>query len=230
MGNDTLEQQTNGLYNDSEIVVRNTTQNQVIGNNIDDKIRKVIDNAVMTVEKRMEGAILRAMDKLAIPRNEMALRSIAGSSGHASNNVVQNPDRKDFRGNTEKKTLMLASSRFDLYIDQDGTIETGDVGNFEDGDFPAPKHNYDRGAQGHYMVTGHNTSQHIIPEILAGRCQQPEDVLIIFRLKYIGPQSQATSKHKWHEFTFATNTESLSDLLEELNKCDLLKQLVDSLL
>ena len=46
-----------------------------------------------------------------------------------------------------------------------------------------------------------------------------DDVLIVFRRKYVKPESQATAKHKWHKFTFDRNTKSLPDFLEELNKC-----------
>ena len=46
-----------------------------------------------------------------------------------------------------------------------------------------------------------------------------DDVLIVFRRKYIKPESQATAKHKWHKLTFDPNTKSLSDFLEELNEC-----------
>ena len=66
-GNGKFEHQTNGLYNDSERIVGNASQNQVIGNNIDDKIRKAVDNAVMIVENRMQYAILTAMDTVVIP-------------------------------------------------------------------------------------------------------------------------------------------------------------------
>ena len=46
-----------------------------------------------------------------------------------------------------------------------------------------------------------------------------DDVLIVFRRKYVKPESQATAKHKWHNFTFDANTKSLPDFLEELNEC-----------
>ena len=46
-----------------------------------------------------------------------------------------------------------------------------------------------------------------------------DDVLIVFRRKYVTPQSQATAKHKWHKLTFDPNTKSLPDFLEELNEC-----------
>ena len=54
----------------------------------------------MTVENRMRDAILTAMDKVVIPRAEMTVRSITGSSGHGPNSVVQNPARRDFTGNS----------------------------------------------------------------------------------------------------------------------------------
>ena len=46
-----------------------------------------------------------------------------------------------------------------------------------------------------------------------------DDVLIVFRRKYVKPESQATAKHKWHRLTFDPNTKSLPDFLEELNEC-----------
>ena len=46
-----------------------------------------------------------------------------------------------------------------------------------------------------------------------------DDVLIVFRRKYVKPVSQATAKHKWHKLTFDPNTKSLPDFLEELNEC-----------
>ena len=97
----------------------------------------------MTVKNRMHDAILTATDKVVIPRVEMSVKSIIGSSGHRPNSVLQNPDRRDFTGNTENTPLISASSRLDLNIDQDGIDETRDIENFEDGDFPALKPNYD---------------------------------------------------------------------------------------
>ena len=46
-----------------------------------------------------------------------------------------------------------------------------------------------------------------------------DDVLIVFRCKYVKPESRATAKHKWHKLTFDPNTKSLPDFLEELNEC-----------
>ena len=63
-----------------------------------------------------------------------------------------------------------------------------------------------------------------------------DDVLIVFRRKYVKPESQATAKHKWHKLTFDPNTKSLPDFLEELNECaekafgDNAQNMIDSLL
>ena len=64
----------------------------------------------------------------------------------------------------------------------------------------------------------------------------PDDVLIVFRRKYVKPESQATGKHKWHKLTFDPNTKSLPDFLEELNECaerafgDNAQHMIDNLL
>ena len=61
-------------------------------------------------------------------------------------------------------------------------------------------------------------------------------MLIVFRRKYVKPESQATAKHKWHKLTFDPNTKSLSDFLEELNECaerafgDNAQHMIDNLL
>ena len=63
-----------------------------------------------------------------------------------------------------------------------------------------------------------------------------DHVLIVFRRKYVKPESQATAKHKWHKLTFDPNTKSLPDILKELNECaerafgDNAQHMIDSLL
>ena len=63
MENETLEQHNNGQHNDFERFVDSASQDQVIENNIDDKIGKRVNDAVLIVENRMHDAILIAMDK-----------------------------------------------------------------------------------------------------------------------------------------------------------------------
>ena len=66
--------------------------------------------------------------------------------------------------------------------------------------------------------------------------QTLEDVLVIFRRKYVKPESQATAKHKWHRLTFDPSTIKLPDFLEELNQGaekafgENAKSMIDSLL
>ena len=66
--------------------------------------------------------------------------------------------------------------------------------------------------------------------------QTLEDVLVIFRRKYVKPESQATAKHKWHRLTFDPSTMELPDFLEELNQGaekafgENAKSMIDSLL
>ena len=56
-------------------------------------------------------------------------------------------------------------------------------------------------------------------KISASNKKTLDDVLIVFRRKYVKPESQATATHKWHKLTFDPNTKSLSKFLEELNEC-----------
>ena len=124
-GNETLEQQTNAHQGTGfERFVDIACQKQVPENNIDDKIGRAVDNAILTVENLMHDAILTAMDKVVIPTVEMIVKSITGSSGHGTNSEVQNPDRKGFLGNAGNTPLMSASSRLDLYTNQDKNDET----------------------------------------------------------------------------------------------------------
>ena len=41
--------------------------------------------------------------------------------------------------------------------------------------------------------------------ISASNKETLDDVLIVFRRKYVKPESQATAKHKWHKLTFGPN-------------------------
>ena len=75
-----------------------------------------------------------------------------------------------------------------------------------------------------------------IRNISASNKKTPDDMLIVFRRKYVKPESQATAKHKWHKLTFDLNTKSLPDFLEKLNECaeigfgDNAQHMIDSLL
>ena len=59
-----------------------------------------------------------------------------------------------------------------------------------------------------YMVTGTIDTQPQIGLV----------ILVIFRRKYVNPESQATAKHKRHRLTFDPSTMKLPDFLEEVNQ------------
>ena len=67
--------------------------------------------------------------------------------------MVQNVDQRYFTESTEITPLMAASSLIDSNVDLDSNDETRKVGNFEDGDFPALRPNYDRRAHAHHGIT-----------------------------------------------------------------------------
>ena len=57
-----------------------------------------------------------------------------------------------------------------------------------------------------------------IRNISTANRQTLEDVLVIFRRKYVKSESQATVEHEWPRFIFEPNTMKLPDFLEELNQ------------
>ena len=151
--NEKLEPQADCRHRDFERTVDNASQNEVIGNNTDDRIKDAVDSAVITDENRRHDAILTTLNDVVIPRVEMAVRSITGSSRNGPNSIDQKPDRRDFTGNSENTPLRSTSSRLDLNIDQHIIDETRDIDNFEDGDFPATRLNYDRRAHAHHSCS-----------------------------------------------------------------------------
>ena len=142
---------------------------QVTENNNDDKFKKAIDDAVMTVENCMHDAILTAMETVVIPWVEMTVRSITGSSEQRLSSVVQNTDRRDFTGNNENFPLLSASSRLNLNVEQYWDFEIRNVGNYEDGDFSALRAMYDRQPHTHHMVTQRNAPRKTISKIITGQ-------------------------------------------------------------
>ena len=81
----------------------------------------------MIVENRVHDAILTSMGNVVLPRVEKAVRSITESLMRWPNSMVQNPDPRDFSGNTENTPLMLAPSWEYLNTDQVRNDETRNV-------------------------------------------------------------------------------------------------------
>ena len=145
-----LEQQTDDRANNLGNIEDSVRQNQLMENKIDKQILRVVSSAVMIVEKHMQDAILTGIDSLVILRVEMAVKLITGSTGHATNSEVQHPDLNEFLGNIRNTPLMSSSSRLVLDNDLNVSDETHNEADFEDSDFPAIKHNYDRKEHANY--------------------------------------------------------------------------------
>ena len=111
--NETFEPQTRGLVNifgRSMVGENSASRDQVIEILFADKIKMEFDKAAMAVENRVLDSILTTMDNVMKPKVENTVRSITESSGRGPNSIVQNPDKKDFSGNTENIALISASS------------------------------------------------------------------------------------------------------------------------
>ena len=62
--------------------------NQVIDENMANRIRKEVNSAVMVVKNWVRDAILTTTGTLETPRVEIAVRSMLGLSGYRPNSVV----------------------------------------------------------------------------------------------------------------------------------------------
>ena len=131
--NETLESQTNSRPKKIGRIIfgwNSACHDQVRENSIGDRIRKVVDNAVMTVANRMHDAMLTAINNVQFPRVEVVVRSITESLGRWPSIVVQNSDLRNFTGNTENNPLKSISSQIDMNVDQDRNFETRIVESF----------------------------------------------------------------------------------------------------
>ena len=96
-------------------------------NNTDDRISDAVNCAVIVVKNRVQDSFLTAMNKVAFPRIEMAVRLITGSLGNEPNSIIENPDRRVFTGDTKNTQLRPTSNRLDLNIEQDEIKKTPDI-------------------------------------------------------------------------------------------------------
>ena len=152
--NEKLGQKINGQCNDSEIIDNSVGKNQVIKNIFLDQITRAVSSAVMTVENCMHDAILTGLRNMVIPRVELAVKLITGSTGHGTNSEVHNPDRRVFSGIFRNTPLMSASRRLDLEKELNRNDENRYDVDFEDGDFPPLKHENDRREHAHHIIKG----------------------------------------------------------------------------
>ena len=97
----------------------------------------MVDNVVITVENRVPGGFLKAIDNVVIPLVEIARVSVSAGTARGLNSMIQNPDQKAFTDSGVGNPLFSASTRVHFHIDRDGYVETRIVESFEDGSFQA---------------------------------------------------------------------------------------------
>ena len=65
--NQSIEEQASGSHRVFQRIVDTASQNQVIENKTDDKIRDAVDSAVIAVDNLMHDAILTALNDIVFP-------------------------------------------------------------------------------------------------------------------------------------------------------------------
>ena len=352
---------TVGTSSNDSVVNGNAMSVKILGGCFNERIDREMNNIIDTVEDRIQNAILTAIDNIATPKIELAIRSINASSER---------DMTSESANSERRERVGINASFENASRNNDTLDVSNVNDETRHNIPdevselsVPETHFDRQAHTHHMVTGQTTQTNQFPEFLTGRIltprkppshqyqnlstqvsqdnnlpvveqtpgnqnsdannsinrladaiagiatqqrpqaatmlkpvstntlifdgknekfelfedlfhtmlkMQPEmteamkinhfhahlrkealqtfrnisalnkktldDVLMVFRRKYVKPESQATAKHNWHKLTFDPNTKSLPDFLEELNECaerafgDNAQHMIDSLL
>ena len=86
------------------------------GENIFSKVRIEVDNVLLTVESRVQEAVLTAIETLLIPRVELTKKLVNVTSGRSADGDVLELDQRSFSGNIERLE-MTASSRVNSRTD-----------------------------------------------------------------------------------------------------------------
>ena len=335
---------TVGTSNIESVIKGNEMSVKTLERCFNERIDRKMSNIVDTVEDRIQNAILTAIENIAAPKIELAIRSINASFGRDATSVSANSERREHVGISN--SFENASGNNDTLGVSNVNDETRQNIPNEVSELSVQETHFDRQSHTHYMVTGQTAQPNQIPEFLTGRIVTPRNppshqyqnlstqisqdnnlpvveqtprnqnsdannsinrladaiagiatqqrpqtatmlkpvstntlifdgknekfelfedllqtmlkmqpemteamrinhfhahlrkealqtfrnmsasnkktldyVLIVFRRKYVKPESQATAKHKWQKLTFDPNTESLPEFLEELNEC-----------
>ena len=151
------ESRANAADGDTSLSNRNNL-NQVEGSQVglhtleENLVRKVqneVDSVMTTVETRVQGAVLTAIENLVIPRIELAMKSVNASTERVEVSVVLNPDQRDFSGNIESLQL-TASSRLNSHTNLNRFDETRGNITVESGDLLVNGRNIDRQTHTHH--------------------------------------------------------------------------------
>ena len=111
--------------------------------NIVSNVQSEVDNVMISVETRVQDAVLTAIEKLVIRRVELlAVKSTDALSGRSVDGNVLEPDQRDFLGNIDGRQ-MTASSRINSHTDFNRIDETRGSITVEEGDSLVNEKNID---------------------------------------------------------------------------------------
>ena len=198
IGNAASERQENTVVtegtNDRDFTVGTSNSDSVVNGSamsvkslercFNESIDREMNNIIDTVEDRIQNAILTAIDNIAAPKIELAIRSINASSGRDVTSVSTNSERKERVGlNTSFENASRNNDTLDLSNVNDETRHN--IAD-EESELSAPETHCDRQAHTHHMVTGpSNPNHHMVtgqtaqtnqfPEFLTGRIVTPRN-------------------------------------------------------
>ena len=135
--------------NNSFQVNSSQLKTHTLATNIVNKVRKEVDNLRALIERRLQDAVLIAIENLVIARLALAKRSVNASSGRGVVNVVLDTDQGDFSGKIEGLRVN-GSNRIYWHTKLNRIDET--FGHFiaEWGDLMFNERNFDRQTRTHH--------------------------------------------------------------------------------
>ena len=117
IGNAVSERQENAVVNegtkDREFTVGTSSNDSIVNGNVmsvktlegcfNEGIDREMSNIVVTVEDRIQNAILTAVDNIVTPKIELTIRSINASSGRDATSVSASSERREHVGLFRKR-------------------------------------------------------------------------------------------------------------------------------
>ena len=149
---------TVGTSNVSSIINENVLNVKTSERCFNERIDREMENIVETVEDRIQSAILTAIDNIAGPKIELAIRSINASSGRDVASMSANSERREHTG---------IDASFENVSENNNTIGVTSINdeprrNSQDGvsELSVPGTQFDRQSHIHHVMTGGSKQIH----------------------------------------------------------------------
>ena len=121
-------------------------------NNIVKKGRSEVDIVMISVETRVQDAVMSAIEKLVISRVKLSMKSVNASSGRGADSIVLDPEWRYFSGNIEGRQLTTLN-RLNSHTDLNRFDETRGNLTVEEGDLSVRERKIDRPTYTHQTDT-----------------------------------------------------------------------------